>query len=187
MINLEKKQSINLVKAAPSLTNLKIGLSWDQVSINGQSPDCDVSVFLLGENGRIPSDAFFVFYNNLTSGDGSVKHNGDNRSGVGEGDDETIDVSLQSISNEIVQIIFTISINNSAVGFNFATVSNASVRVYNSANNQIICQYKLTESFPNSDTLNIGRCFRNGNEWEFEALGHDYVGGLQTALSLYGC
>jgi len=185
MINLQKKQPINLAKAAPSLTNIKVGLSWDQVQINGQSPDCDVSVFLLGENGKIPNEQFFVFYNNLVSGDGSVKHNGDNRSGVGEGDDETIDITLQSISQNIAQIVFTISINNSNAGFNFSTVSNASIRVYNSANNQIICQYKLSDSFPNSDTLNIGRCYRSGNEWEFEAMGQDYTGGLEAALTIF--
>ena len=186
MINLQKKQSINLVKAEPSLNNIRVGLSWDEVQINGQSPDCDVSVFLLGENGKIPSEEYFVFYNNLVSGDGSVRHNGDNRSGAGEGDDETIDITLNSIAQHIVQIIFTLSINNSSAGFNFSTVANASDRVYNSANNQIICQYKLADSFPNADTLNIGRCYRNGNEWEFEAMGQEYNGGLETALSLFG-
>jgi tellurium resistance protein TerD len=186
MINLQKKQSINLAKAAPSINNIRVGLSWDDAQLNGQSPDCDVSIFMLGDNGKIPGEQFFVFYNNLVSGDGAVRHNGDNRSGVGEGDDETIDITLQSISPSIAQIIFTISINNSAVGFNFSSVANASVRVYNSSNNQIICQYKLAESFPNSDTLNIGRCYRSGNEWEFEAMGQDYTGGLETALALYG-
>jgi tellurium resistance protein TerD len=185
MINLQKKQSINLVKAAPSLTNIRVGLSWDQVSINGQSPDCDVSVFLLDQNGKIPGEQYLVFYNNLVSGDGAVRHSGDNRSGAGEGDDEVIDINLSAVSPSILQMIFTISINNSSSGFNFSTVTNASVRVYNSANNQIICQYKLAESFPNSDTLNIGRCYRNGQEWEFEAMGQDYTGGLEVALSLY--
>ena len=73
----------------------------------------------------------------------------------------------------------------SNVGFNFSNVSNASVRVYNADNNSIICQYVLAESFPGADTLNIGRCFRTGNEWEFEAMGDAYNGGLETALSLY--
>jgi tellurium resistance protein TerD len=186
MINLQKKQSINLVKAAPALAHIRVGLGWDQVPINGQSPDCDVSVFMLDDNGKIPGEQYFVFYNNLVSGDGSVRHNGDNRTGAGEGDDETIDINLQAVSPEVAQIIFTISINNSSAGFNFATVSNASVRVYNSATNQVICQFQLSESFPNSDTLNIGRCYRSGNDWEFEAMGQEYSGGLETALALYG-
>ena len=146
MINLQKKQTINLVKNAPTLNKIKIGLSWDQIQINGQDPDCDVSVFMLGENGKLPGEQFFVFYNNLQSGDGAVKHNGDNRSGAGDGDDETIDITLNDISSTISQIIFTISINNSEIGFNFSTVANACVKIYNCVNNQIICQYKLNET-----------------------------------------
>jgi len=140
---------------------------------------------MLGENGKIPEESFFVFYNNLSSGDGSVIHNGDNRTGSGEGDDETIDISLQKVSSLVSQIYFTISINNADVGFNFSNVSNASVRVYNADNNQILCQYTLSESFANADTLNIGRVYRNGAEWSFEALGEAYSGGLATAVELY--
>jgi tellurium resistance protein TerD len=185
MIVLEKKKPFNLSKSAPSLSKLKVGLSWDDNVINGQSPDCDVSAFMLGDNGKIPDEGFFVFYNNLKSGDGSVLHNGDNRTGAGDGDDETIDVSLNSVSSLVSQIYFTISINNSDVGFNFSNVTNASVRVYNADNNQVLCQYTLAESFANADTLNIGRVYRNGNEWGFEALGEAYSGGLATALELY--
>jgi tellurium resistance protein TerD len=185
MISLEKKKPFNLSKSAPSLSKLRIGLSWDDNKINGESPDCDVSAFMLGENGKIPAEAYFVFYNNLTSGDGAVRHNGDNRTGAGDGDDETIDIHLSAVSQLVSQIYFTISINNAASGFNFSNVSNASVRVYNADSNQVICQYTLAESFANADTLNIGRVFRNGNDWEFEALGEAYTGGLATALELY--
>jgi len=185
MIVLEKKKPFNLSKSAPSLSKLRIGLSWDDNKINGESPDCDVSAFMLGENGKIPAESYFVFYNNLTSGDGAVVHNGDNRTGAGEGDDETIDISLNAVSNQVYQIYFTISINNADNGFNFSNVSNACVKVYNAESNQVICKYTLAESFANADTLNIGRVFRNGNEWEFEALGEAYSGGLATALGLY--
>ena len=64
MINLEKKQPISLTKQAPGLNEVKVGLSWDDTKLNGQSPDADASLFMLGENGKIPSDDYFVFYNN---------------------------------------------------------------------------------------------------------------------------
>jgi tellurium resistance protein TerD len=185
MISLEKKKPFNLSKSAPSLSNIRAGLSWDEHIINGEAPDCDVSVFMLGDNGKIPDEGCFVFYNNLRSSDGSVVHNGDNRTGAGEGDDETIDISLGRVSAHISQIYFTISINNAATGFNFSNVANASVRIYNADTNQILCQYTLAESFANADTLNIGRCYRNGSEWIFEALGEPYVGGLEAALGIF--
>ena len=92
---------------------------------------------------------------------------------------------MHSVSTLVSQIYFTISINNADKGFNFSNVSNASVRVYNADSNQVICQFTLAESFANADTLNIGRVYRSGNEWEFEALGEAYNGGLATALEMY--
>lgn len=77
MINLDKKKPISLAKQAPGLSNVKVGLSWDPTS-DGRSPDADASVFLLDHTGKIPDESFFVFYNNLQSGDGSVVHSGDN-------------------------------------------------------------------------------------------------------------
>jgi tellurium resistance protein TerD len=185
MINLEKKKPINLSKAVPSLNLIRVGLSWDDEKINGQSPDCDSSVFMLGENGKIPDESYFVFYNNLISGDGSVRHSGDNRTGAGDGDDETIDITLSKVNTSCLQIIVAITINNTDEGFNFSTVKNPSVRIYNSANNDIICQYDLTESFPGCDSLIIGQFFRNGSDWEFEALANAFTGGLGTTVEMY--
>lgn len=54
MINLEKKKPINLTKSVPTLNNVKVGLSWDETNLNGESPDADASVFMLGENGKMP-------------------------------------------------------------------------------------------------------------------------------------
>lgn len=185
MINLEKKSTINLSKSVPSLNNVKVGLSWDDNPINGQSPDADASAFMLNENGKIPADDYLVFYNNLVSGDGSVRHSGDNRTGAGEGDDEELHISLSQVSSQVVQIMLTITIDNIDAGFHFGNVHNASVRVYDSANNEVICQFSLTESFEGCDSIIIGRFFRNGDDWEFEAMGQAFAGGLAATIGLY--
>jgi tellurium resistance protein TerD len=182
MSRISKKQTINLIKKAPTLSLVRVALSWEQSVINNQLPDCDVSALMLSAEGTLPNESYFVFYNNLQSGDGSVKHNGDNRTGRGDGDNETIDVDLSTVSDEIVQICFTISINNANVGFNFSNVTNASVRIYNLENNEVLCEYYLNESFPDADTLNLGRLYRYDKEWHFEALGDAYTGGLQATL-----
>lgn len=185
MINLEKRKTFNLSKSAPSLNAVRVGISWDESDLNGQSPDCDASVFMLGSNGKIPNEGCFVFFNNLVSGDGSVRHNGDNRTGAGDGDDETIDVNLQHVSQGVLQLLFVITIHNMDAGFNFSNVNNASVRIYNAGNNSIICQYQLAESFPGCDSLIIGRLFRNGSDWEFEPMGQAFAGGLQATVEQY--
>ncbi len=185
MINLEKKKTINLTKSAPSLNQVRVGLSWDDVQINGQSPDCDAAAFMLGENGKLPNESSFVFYNNLVSGDGAVRYGGDNKTGAGDGDDETIDITLSQVSPSINQIILTITINNTDAGFNFGTVKNARVKIYNSANNSIICDYKMTESCPDCDGIYMGAFYRNGADWEFQAMGDTASGGLGAIVELY--
>jgi tellurium resistance protein TerD len=185
MISLEKKKPFNLSKAAPGLSQIRVGLSWDESNVGGASPDCDSSAFLLGSNGKIPSEAFLVFFNNPTSGDGSTQHSGDNRTGAGDGDDENINIDLGRVSPQVEQILFTITIHNMAEGFHFGNVTNASVRVYNATSGAVLCEYRLSENFPDYDAMIIGRCFRSGSEWEFEGMGQVFAGGLQAAVELY--
>jgi tellurium resistance protein TerD len=185
MINLEKKSAINLTKSAPGLNNLRAGLSWDETKSGSKSADVDVSVFMLNDNNKIPGEGFFVFYNNLVSSDGSVMHTGDNRTGAAEGDDESINICLSKISNDIQHVLLAISIHNSSDGFNFGNVRNASVRLYNLDSNETICEYKLTEDHPDADSIIIGSFDRNGSDWKFEAMVHSFNGGLSACLEFY--
>lgn len=183
MINLEKKKPINLIKAAPGLNQVKVGLSWDPSG--DVEVDADASVFMLDESGKIPGETFFVFFNNLTSGDGAVVHSGDNRTGEGDGDDEEIHINLNKVTKEVLQIIVVISIHNIADGVHFGNVLNPAVRIYNQSNGSIICQYKLDEKFDGCDSLIIGRFYRSDSEWEFEAIGQAFEGGLAATVELY--
>lgn len=184
MISLQKKSPINLSKKAPGLSQVRVGLSWDP-STSGGSPDADASVFLLNANGKLPADEYFVFFNNPTSPDGAVVHSGDNRTGAGDGDDESIDINLSKVSPDVVQIMLCVTIHNLPEGFHFGNVLNASARVYNMGNNTGICEYKLTESYAGCDALILGRFFRTGDEWEFEGMGQAFAGGLEAAVNLY--
>jgi len=184
MISLEKKKPFNLSKASPGLNQVKVGLSWDPTT-DGRNADADASVFMLNESGKIPGENFFVFFNNLTSGDGSIQHSGDNRTGDGDGDDEEIHINLSKVSSSVIQIMVVVSIHNKDEGFHFGNVLNSAVKIYNSANGNTICQYKLSEAYNGCDSLIIGRFYRSGAEWEFEALGQAFEGGLAATVELY--
>lgn len=183
MINLEKKKPFNLSKAAPGLSKVKIGLSWDPSG--DVEADADASIFMLNESGKIPSQGYFVFYNNLTSADGAVSHSGDNRTGEGDGDDEEISINLSMVSPEVIQIIVVISIHNIEDGIHFGNVLNSAVRVYNQSNGSVLCKYELKEKFDGCDSLIIGRFYRSASEWEFEAMGQAFEGGLAATVQLY--
>lgn len=184
MINLEKKKPFNLSKQAPGLNQVKIGLSWDPTP-EGKTADADASVFMLNEAGKIPAERYFVFFNNLTSEDGAVIHSGDNRTGEGDGDDEEISITLSSVSPSVIQIMLVITIHNKDEGFHFGNVLNSSVRVYNKVDGSILCQYKLADTFDGCDALIIGRFYRSGSDWEFEAMGQAFDGGLAATVELY--
>lgn len=185
-IVLEKKKPIDINKIKPGIQKIIAGLGWDEATINGTPVDCDVSVFLLGANGKLVSDEHFIFYNNLSSSDGSVIHTGDNRDGDGEGDDESIKIDLSKIDQRVEFLYFAITIHESeARGHHFGNVENSFINIRNEADNSILCNYKLNENFDGQDSLIIASISRNGGNWNVEALGQAFSGGLNTLIDLY--
>ncbi len=183
-INLQKNQSINLTKEVEGLNHIFVGLGWD---VNDeQTIDCDVSVFMLNENHKIPTEGHFVFFNNLTSACGSVEHQGDNLTGEGEGDDESIFIKLSEVDARVNQLIFVVTIHEADKhGQHFGNLENAFIRVYNQDNNEEICMYSLEDDFNGYDSVQIGRLYRDGATWAFEAMAAPFSGGLGTLVELY--
>src|SRR3954453_18774483 len=96
-VSLSKGGNVSLSKAEPGLRKIQIGLGWDVRGTDGVDFDLDASLFMLGAGGRVRNDSDFIFYKNLTSVDGSVEHTGDNLTGEGEVDDESIKVNLDAV------------------------------------------------------------------------------------------
>lgn len=185
-ITLEKKKPISLVKEKPGIKNIVAGLGWDEATINAVPVDCDVSVFLLGTNGKLVSEDHFIFYNNLKSPDGAVAHTGDSRDGDGDGDDESIRLDLSSIDPAVEYIYFAITIHESeSRGHHFGNVENSFIKIRNAADNTVLCQYQLKENFDGQDSLIIASLSRNAGAWNVEALGQPFSGGLATLIELY--
>src|SRR3954470_18882427 len=98
-VSLSKGGNVSLTKEAPGLTAALVGLGWDARTTSGAGFDLDASALLVDAAGKVLSDEHFVFFNNLTSPDGSVEHTGDNLTGEGDGDDESIKVNLARVPN----------------------------------------------------------------------------------------
>ena len=107
-INLSKGGNINLSKTAPTMNKVDLGLGWNPRATDGKAFDLDAVAFLTGEDGKVRLDGEFIFFNQKTSPCGSVNHNGDNRTGDGDGDDETISVDLSKVPQEVVKIVFLV-------------------------------------------------------------------------------
>jgi tellurium resistance protein TerD len=186
-VALTKGGNVSLSKSAPNLTAITVGLGWDARSTTGADFDLDASALLLGENGRVLSDAHFVFFNNLRSPDGSVEHTGDNLTGEGEGDDEAIKVNLVAVPQEVDKIVVTVSIYDADNRQqSFGQVRNAFIRVVNQADNNEITRYDLSEDASTETAMVFGELYRNGAEWKFRAVGQGYSTGLSGIARDYG-
>lgn len=187
-VSLTKGGRVSLNKEAPGLKKILIGLGWDtNTSDTGAEFDLDASVFLLNTQGKVQNDRDFVFYNNLTSTDGSVTHTGDNRTGDGDGDDEAIKIDLSKISSYIKEISIVVTIHEALQRKqNFGMVRNAFVRLVNDETNQEIVRYDLEEDYSTETGLLFGRLYFKDNEWKFTAVGTGYKDGLDGFCRQYG-
>lgn len=185
-IQLSKGGRINLTKQEPGLIKVGIGLGWDTNQYAGAQFDLDASVFMIGENGKIPNDNFFIFYNNLLSPDQAVEHKGDNRTGAGDGDDETVYVTLNVTNPEISEILFIATIHDGEIRKqNFGQIKNAYIRIYNLATGEEIAKYELDEDFTYETGIEFGRLYSKDSEWRFMATGQGYNNGLQGFVDKY--
>lgn len=180
-INLSKGGRIDLSKEAPSLKRVGVGLGWDTNQTDtGVDFDLDASAFMVNSSGKIPEDSYFIFYNNLTSPDNSLSHQGDNRTGEGEGDDETLFVELDKIDSSIEEIVFVATIHEAEKrGQNFGQVRNAFIRIYDLDTNQEIAKYDLEEDFSNETAIEFGSLYKKSGSWRFKAVGSGFNSGLQ--------
>ena len=187
-INLTKGQKVDLTKGNPGLKKIMVGLGWDVNQFDsGADFDLDAAAFLLGENGKTPTEKEFVFYGNLEHPSGAVKHMGDNLTGDGEGDDEQVSVDFSKVPANIQKIAFTVTIYDADVRHqNFGQVSNAFIRIVDETNNQEIIRYDLGEDFSIETAIVVGELYRNNGEWKFNAIGSGFQGGLAALCGHYG-
>jgi tellurium resistance protein TerD len=186
-VSLSKGSNVSLSKEAPGLTKALVGLGWDLRATDGAAFDLDASAFITGADGKVRSERDFIFYNNLRSADGSIEHTGDNLTGVGEGDDESIKVNLGQIPADISKIVFAVTIHDAeARRQNFGMVANAFVRVVNQEDNKEIARYDLSEDASTETAMIFAEIYRNGGEWKFKAIGQGFAGGLAPLARQFG-
>ncbi|ENU82754.1 MULTISPECIES: TerD family protein [Acinetobacter] len=186
-ISLNKGGNLSLSKTDPTLVRILIGLGWDERATDGASFDLDASAFLLTASGKVRGDHDFIFYNQLKSQDGSVEHTGDNRSGQGDGDDESLVVDLSKVSPEIEKIAITVTIHDAqSRGQNFGQIANAFIRVVNQDSGIEIVRFDLAEDYSTETAMVFGEVYRHNGEWKFRAVGQGYAGGLAAMCQQYG-
>ncbi len=186
-VSLSKGGNVSLTKEAPGLTAVTVGLGWDVRSTTGTDFDLDASAILADAAGKVTGDKDFVFFNNLQSSDGSVKHLGDNLTGEGEGDDEQVDIDLAAVPAGVDKVVFAVSIyEGDSRSQSFGQVRNAFIRVVNKAGGAELARYDLSEDASTETAMVFGEIYRNGADWKFRAVGQGYASGLAGIAKDFG-
>jgi tellurium resistance protein TerZ len=175
-VNLTKGQRVSLTKAGGgTLTRVRLGLGWDAAPRKGlfgrsrsQSIDLDASALLFAGQRLVDQ----VWFQQLTSKDGAVQHTGDNLTGAGEGDDESVRVDLSRVPAAVTSIVFTV---NSFTGQDFSQIENAFVRLIDETTETEIARYELSGSGPHTAQI-MAKVSRDGAGWSMTALGTPATG-----------
>jgi len=186
-LTLDKGSNLSLTKTDPGLQKALVGLGWDPRSTTGEAFDLDASALMLGANGKVRSSADFIFYNQRAAADGSVVHEGDNRTGEGGGDDEQILIDLSAMAPDVERVVFVVSIDQAeARRQNFGQVRGAYCRVINQATEQEIVRYDLSEDAAPETAMIFSEIYRHNGEWKFRAIGQGYATGLAGIATDFG-
>ena len=177
-VSLQKGQKVSLTKDNAGLSQIVVGLGWDEVKqkrglFSGKSAaiDCDASALLL-KGGKLAGPVDVVYFGNLMHGSRSVQHLGDNLTGAGEGDDEQIIVDLAKVPAEYDKIVIVVNIYEALQRKqHFGLIENAFIRVVDAKTNQEMCRYNLTEDYSGMTAMIFGEIYRHNNEWKFNAIG----------------
>lgn len=176
---LKKGATFNLTKNEPGLSKLLIGLGWE--FLPGASMDLDASVFMVGADGKIPDEKFFIFFNNLTSPDKSIQHMGDNRTGKADGDDEVILANLSLIDPTVTEIVVIVTIHEAKIRRQkFGMLQNAYIHIYDVEHERELLRYDLDAEFNANTEVEFGRLQKIDGDWRF------FASGIGTNVGLEG-
>jgi len=189
MGNIVKNQEMSLSSISPDTKKILMGFSWDApAESEGKPLDIDASAFLLGGDGRVRLDTDFVFYNNVETEGGSVKHLGDCKTPEGKGDNERIQIQLDKLSFDVIKITFSLTIHNSHERFqDLGLIKSGFLRLIDIDKNQEIIRFDLVDHPISFDSLVYGELERDvSGGWTFRAVSEPKKGGLFAIASDFG-
>lgn len=192
VLSLTKKviagEKISLTKAHPGLTKLAIGMGWNPRRTEGKAFDVDASAFLVTADGKVRNAGDLIYaYIRKEHESGAIIHSGDNTTGQGEGDDETLTVDLTKVPDEITKLVFTAAIYaGCSRGQNFGMIDGAYACLIDLTNGTELYRFDLSEDASTSVSVILVRVYRHNGEWKFEGVGQGFAGGFKEMCAEHG-
>ena len=138
MASLSKGQSKKLNVSKTAKHRLFAGLGWDPAAPPklidkvqalakgvGIHHDLDLSCYLYNKNKALV-DVISANPDHAVDASGRIYHSGDNKEGIGEGDDEEISVELKDLPETLHYLVFTAQISS---GQTFEDINNPEIRL----------------------------------------------------------
>jgi len=182
-ISLEKGQRINLEKGNGSkLQNICVGINWGAIEKKGlfgfgtikEAVDLDASCALFNEAKQLED---VIYFGNLQSKNGAVRHSGDDLTGDMDGDDgldnEIITINLSALNPSTSHVAFVL---NSFRGQDFGNIPFASIRIYEGTPtrvNEVFAKFDIAHGagFAGHVSMVMGIFYKRNGEWKFNAIG----------------
>lgn len=182
-INLQKGQRINLEKSnGTKLQNICVGINWGAIekksmfglSKTKEAVDLDASCALYNDAKQVQE---IIYFGNLKSKDGSIKHSGDDLTGDMGGDDgldnEIITLDFTKLNPAVTYVAFVL---NSFRGHDFGTIPFASIRIYEGTPTrvaEVFATYDIANGagFAGHVSMVMGVFYKRNGEWKFNAIG----------------
>ena len=180
---------LNMTAMDQTLSKLHVGAGWELNAFDSDVLDLDMSIFMLDKTGKTRIDEDFIFYNQMEAFGGAIKHNGDSRSGAGDGDDESILIDLHGIPFDIIQLMIVISIyKGDEKEQRLGQVRNAYVRISNGDSMHEIARYYMDEDLEDKNETAVLAAVinREGPKWHFKPIAEFVPGGLREVAMRYG-
>lgn len=183
VLSLEKGERVDLTKTNPGLKLVNAGLGWDVAGANASTYDLDAFAFSLNGGKLVDGKRSVLFFGNKKC-DG-MDHGGDNLTGVGDGDDETIKMDLHKLPGD--ECLIGVNIYQAASKKqNFGQVKNAFVRLYDAETGTELLKYDLSEDYSKFTAILVGKLYKKDGEWKFQAIGEGRNGDINELASPYG-
>ncbi|MEV0737880.1 TerD family protein [Streptomyces sp. NPDC050549] len=156
-------------------TALRVELGWRP---GPGVPDADASALLLVD-GKVRTDADFVFYNQPTHASGAVSHEGKNNAGGRMTD--TLLVDLARVEPAVDRVVLAAS----ADGGTFGQVPDLYIEVRDAVQNTVAARFDSTGATVETAFV-LGEFYRRQGAWKFRAVGQGYDSGLEGLATDFG-
>lgn len=192
-LNLTKGERVDLTKTNPGLKIAAIGLGWDANA--GTSSAFDLDAFAIGLSGGkvakpLPESVLYFgspkVAGKLAILNEGLVHSGDNLTGVGSGDDETILVDFSKLPSNVDEVLICVNVYDAASRRqNFGMVNNAFIRAYDFETKNEILKFDLTEDYSSFSGMIMGKLYMKDGEWKFQAVGQGANGDINQIAGQY--